>query len=156
VLLAFLLSSFSFLLLAFVVFVHPSFWLVVFSFCSDLISNAILHPNCKPRGRQYKTTFDRPSITFSISVRDASHVRNDSKTLCLLYVTPTPCSHSSQAYTHLQSPLGCHCLHGEVCRSAYLNPWCFSTPNYFWRISLFFKYYCNKSYSNKQNHDDKT
>jgi hypothetical protein len=36
------------------------------------------------------------------------------KTLCLLYVTPTPWSHSRQAYTHLQSPLGCHSLHGEV------------------------------------------
>ena len=151
VLLAFLFFWFFFFALWFI----NRFQLVII-FALVLISNAILHPNCKSRGRQYKIAFGCVSTTFSISVRGASHVRNDSKTLCLLYVTPTPCSHSSQAYTHLQSPLGCHSLHGEVCRSAYLNPWCFSTPNYFWRTSLFFKYYCIKSYSNEQNHDDKT
>jgi hypothetical protein len=37
------------------------------------------------------------------------------KTLCLLYVTPTPSSHTRQAHTHtLQSPLGFHSAHGEV------------------------------------------
>ena len=69
-------------------------------FALVLISNAILHPNCKSRGRQYKIAFGCVSTTFSISVRGASHVRNDSKTLCLLYVTPTPCSHTRQACTH--------------------------------------------------------
>jgi uncharacterized RDD family membrane protein YckC len=77
VLLAFGFFFFFFFSSYFCCFVHPSF-LIGDIFFAYLISNAILHPNRKSRGRQYKIVFGCVSTTFSISVRGASHVSNDS------------------------------------------------------------------------------